>query len=796
MPNSLTLSLLYIILGITLLSLVSNKLKLPLIIGYIIAGILLGDAGFKLIQLENVEVLHLISDLGLTFLLFIVGLKLDITSLKSMKSAFLLGVLKIIVIMGLGFALSLALGFGVAASLIIGCGLSFSSTIVIVKILSDKGDLDSLPGRVAMGTLIVEDIAAVVALIVINTMSGNGSSLTGQLILMGKNVLILFLIVFLVGKFIIPKFLKTWAKSPELLMVISIFFAIIFAAMCDDFGFSKEVGAFIAGMMFAPHKEFRGMISSKLASIRDITLIFFFVDFGLLVKFDHFSHLLPKILIFVAFSVLMKPIIAYILMNYMKYKKTTALKTGLILSQISEFSLIIVAMGIYQKLIDNEILTIIGVTLIISIFLSSFLINYMDNITSLLTAKFKFVDNKWQRESSFESLNSVPSAPFNNLIIGADSFGTALYEDMVETNRPVLSIDFDPINVAAARAEGKNIVYGDITDRQFLNTINFKEMKWVINTVADANHKEFMGIIKKYGFTGLYAAKTDMENYSKEDLEKLGVDLIFEPYINAAKEAFYMILDRDEMIKKEKMRTDIAKLRDHYIICGYGRMGRQVATDFQNENIPFVVVEDNPENIDELNEKQYYHIIGKAENDEILKAAGIENAKGLIAVSPTDELNVFIVLTARNLNKNLDIVARSILEGNKDKLKSAGANKVISPYVFGGRKIASAVLRPTVFEFNEKTYHGNDYDITFEELKLNDDSSFIGKSLVESNFRKTYGVTIVAIKRADGEFITNPSFDLIFEKGDILVVIANAAEVHKLENSSDFNLVNGKNLEN
>ena len=480
MPTSLTISLLYIILGVTFLSLVSSKLKLPLIIGYIVAGILLGDAGFKLINGDNFEVLEVISDLGLTFLLFIVGLKLDITSLKSMGNAFLLGIFKIIAIMGIGFCLTKAMGFDVKSSLFLATGLSFSSTIVIVKILSDKGDLDSLPGRVAMGTLIVEDIAAVIALIVINVIAGEDTTLKQQLLVMGKNLVILSLMVFVIGKFIIPKFLKFWAKSPELLMVVSIFFAIIFAAMCDDFGFSKEVGAFIAGMMFAPHKEFRGMISSRLSSIRDITLIFFFVNFGLMVKFDHFEHLLPKIIILVAFAIIIKPLIAYVLMNYMKYKKTTAIKTGLILSQISEFSLIIVAIGIYKNLIDDEIMTIIGVTLILSIFISSFLINYSDKLTAVLTTRFKFADNKWQRESSFESKNSKPQALFNNLIIGGDSFGATLYEYMDTNNMPALAIDFDPINVAAARAEGKNIVYGDIDDRQFLATINFREMKWVI----------------------------------------------------------------------------------------------------------------------------------------------------------------------------------------------------------------------------------------------------------------------------------------------------------------------------
>ena len=793
----MALTLLYIVLAITIFSLLANHCKLPLIIGYIIAGILLGDAGFKLVQpsTELSDGLQMISELGLTFLLFIVGLKLDITSLKKMGNAFLLGIIKIILILGVGFGVSMALGFDVASSLFIGAGLAFSSTIVIVKILSDKGELDSLSGRIALGTLIVEDIAAVVCLIIINVVAGGDKTLSQQLLFMGKNIIVLSLIVFLIGRYVIPNFLKHWAKSPELLMVIAIFFAMFFAAMCEEMGFSSEVGAFIAGMMFAPHKEFRGLIAAKLASIRDVTLIFFFVHFGLTVKFDDFDHLIGKILMLTAFAVIMKPLFAYILMNYMKYKKNTALKTGLILSQISEFSLIIATIGTTKHLIDGEIITILGCVLILSIFISSFLMNYADPITNALTVKFKFKDNKWQRESSYESINSVPTAPFNNLILGADPFGSALYEYLDIHNMPCMAVDFDPISVSAAREEGKNVVYGDIDDIPFLNTLNLREMKWIINTIPETDHKKFMNVIAKLGFKGNYAAKADPDLNTKEDLEKLGVDLIFEPYINAAKEAFYMILDQEEVVKREKMKKEIAQISDHYIICGFGRMGKQVAADFAGENVPFVVVEDNPEHREELSEGDYFYIIGNASNDEVLKSAGIDRAKGLIAVYPTDELNVFIVLTAKNLNPNLDIVARSILESNKDKLKSAGANKVISPYVFGGRKIASAVLRPTVFEFNEKTYHGNDYDITFEELKLNENCSFIGKSIAESNFRKNYGVTIVAIKRFEGKFIPNPNFDLNFEKGDILVVIANSEEVEKLDHSPDFTLINGTNLE-
>lgn len=781
---------------LTLLCLLSTRLRIPLMIAYIIGGLVLSNTGLDLFTEEDIEAIKSIQELGLVFVLFIVGLKLDITTIKSMGSAFIVGAIKIVVILVLGFGVSMAMHLDPVTSIFIGLGLSFSSTIVIVKLLSDKGEIDSYPGRIALGTLIVEDIASVIAIIVINLIASKDASLKQVINGMIFNIIILGLIVFVFSRFIIPKFIKFWAKNTELLTIISLGFSMLFAFICEEFGFSQEVGAFIGGMMFAPYKEFRDMIASRLAPLRDFCIIIIFVYFGILVDFKDFSSLIRKIAVLTFFSVTMKPMIAYALLKLFKYKSSTSLKTGLVLSQISEFSLIIAGIGIDKGIAQSSTMTMLGVTFMFSVLISTFLVNYSDPITNLLTTKLKFIDNKLQVDRSFESKNSVPQKIYKNIIFGYGDFGESLFGYVSGNNIPVLAIDADPIKVVEARKNDKNLIYGDVEDIEFLSTINFNDIKWVINTIPATDHKKMLKIIKKMGFKGYYGARSDREHSTKEDLQKAGVNIIFEPHINAAKEAYYMLLKQDEKIKSHKIEEEIKKLKNHYIICGYGRMGKQVAIDLQNEDIPIVVVDNNPEVKEDFLNSELLYIYGNASNDEVLKKAGIDNAKGLIAVYPTDESNVFIVLTAKNLNPNLDIVARSIAPKNEDKLRNAGANKVISPYLFGGRKIASAVTRPTVFEFNEKTYHGNSFDITFEELRLSDNSSFIDKTIAESNFRKIYGVTIVAVKRADGEFIPNPQHDLQFKKGDKLVVISNLEETDKLDDSPDFILVNGKNPEN
>ncbi|MCX8053663.1 MAG: potassium channel protein, partial [Armatimonadetes bacterium] len=224
-------------------------------------------------------------------------------------------------------------------------------------------------------------------------------------------------------------------------------------------------------------------------------------------------------------------------------------------------------------------------------------------------------------------------------------------------------------------------------------------------------------------------------------------------------------------IQRKRMQKRIDSMRDHYIICGFGRMGQQIAKDLGRENVPYVVIERNPEQLPKLIAWEIPYIEGNASDDKVLKAAGIERAKGLITVLPTDEENVFITLSARALNPNLFIVARSILVENENKLKMAGADRVMSPYVMGGRRMAAAVLRPNVLDFMELATYGEHPNIMIEELPINPGSCLIGQTIAGSELKKQTGVTVVAIKRASGTIVPNPSADEVIAEGDVLIVL-------------------------
>lgn len=232
--------------------------------------------------------------------------------------------------------------------------------------------------------------------------------------------------------------------------------------------------------------------------------------------------------------------------------------------------------------------------------------------------------------------------------------------------------------------------------------------------------------------------------------------------------------------KRKLMDKRIAELRNHYVICGYGRVGHQVAAEFSAAKIPYVVIDGKPDTVRELEPRGVPHLIGDATSDEILEEAGIRRAKGLVACSDSDVANVYVTLSARALNPDLFIVSRAAQKETENKLKMAGANRVISPYYISGRRMAGLVTHPVVTDFFDMVTHSGKLEFRLHEIPVPDQSPVLDKALADARIRTKSGALVLAIQKADGSFDLAPRAASIIHRGDTLVVIGTQEQIDAL----------------
>ena len=233
------------------------------------------------------------------------------------------------------------------------------------------------------------------------------------------------------------------------------------------------------------------------------------------------------------------------------------------------------------------------------------------------------------------------------------------------------------------------------------------------------------------------------------------------------------------IIGRRKLGLRIRAMKKHYIICGYGRIGRIISHELKTQNIPVVVVDNDQASRPLLESDDIPYIIDDATNEEVLKEAGIERAKGLVAVVSSDADNVFVTLTARGMNHGLFIVSRADDEKAERKLLRAGADRVVMPYLIGGQKMAQTIIRPAVTDFLEFTVHDKDIELKLEELTVSQASRLNGVTLVDSGIRQEMNIIIVAIRKADGKMVFNPSSQTRIEAGDTLIALGHGNELER-----------------
>lgn len=515
-------------------------LRQPLVVGLIAAGIAVGPQALGLVD-EATEI-ELLAKLGIALLLFIVGLKLDVRLIGRLGPvALATGIGQVLFTSIIGFFIALALGFDTVPALYIAVALTFSSTIIIVKLLTDKREIDDLHGRIAIGFLIVQDIVVVIAMIVI-TASGDGDTSIGtrafEVALRGTALVVL---VVLFGRYVADRMVSLLARQSELLILGAVTWAVVLASISILLGFSGEVGAFLAGLSLAS-TPYRDAISGRLSTLRDFMLVFFFIELG--TRFDLVASLdrIGAAVIFSLFVLIGNPIIVMIIMGYMGYRKKVSFKAGLTVAQISEFSLILVALGASQGQIGSDVVGLVTAVGLITIAASTYLINGSDAIYARIEPALRIFERKvGVIDPNFDDDHHDP----NYVVVGLGRFGSTLIGELLDRGVDVLGVDFDPRSVQSPRFDIP-VVYGDAEDPTLVDQLPLKSATWVVSTVRslDANLM-LISSLRRSGYTGGIAVSSEDSEHCAL-YQEAGADVTVQPLHIAAVPLLGRILAHDE----------------------------------------------------------------------------------------------------------------------------------------------------------------------------------------------------------------------------------------------------------
>lgn len=483
---TLFIELSLIVVLTTAVSLVMKLFKQPLVVGYIIAGILVGPYVFDILQAR--EEMELFSKIGISILLFIVGLTLNPDVMREVgKASFVTGIGQIIFTSIIGFFIVRALGFEALAASYIAVALTFSSTIIILKLLSDRGDVGKLYGKISIGFLLVQDIAATILLLVVTvagvtavtTVSSFSNAIVFEITTLLVKGMLVAVFLYFISKYLLARVSKFVAGSQEVLFIFSLAWGLGMSALFYVIGFSIEIGALIAGVTLAV-SSFAYEIASRMKPLRDFFIMLFFIMLGSQLIFSHFSALLFAAAVLSLFVLIGNPLIVLLLMNFMGYRTRTAFMSGLTVAQISEFSLILIALGYSFGHISLEVVSLVTMVGIITIAGSTYLIIYADRVYHFLKPVLRLITFR----KSHMKENAV-SENFDIIIFGYDRVGHNFVETAKKMNANFLIVDFNPLSIERAKALGIPYCYGDAEDVEFLDEINISGAKLVVSTIPD-----------------------------------------------------------------------------------------------------------------------------------------------------------------------------------------------------------------------------------------------------------------------------------------------------------------------
>ncbi|MEL6594699.1 MAG: cation:proton antiporter family protein [Pseudomonadota bacterium] len=523
-------------------------LRQPLIVSFIAVGILAGPSVLNIARSD--QQIDLLAELGIAVLLFLVGLKLDFNLVRTLGPvALVTGLGQVLFTTVFGFLIALGLGLDPRTAIYVAIALTFSSTIIIVKLLSDKREIDALHGRIALGFLIVQDIVVVIAMISLSAIgvgaaAGGDGALTDVLRVLGYGLgMLTFVVVFI--RYVANPLVTRLSRAPELLVSFAIGWAALLAAVGHYLGFGKELGGLLAGVSLAS-TPFREAIAARLASLRDFLLLFFFIALGASLDLSVLGASVGPAIVLSLFVLIGNPLIVLVIMGAMGFRKRTGFLAGLTVAQISEFSLIFMAMGVSIGHVADEALGLVTLVGLVTIAASTYMITFSHQIYTV----FEPVLGIFERRRTGAEPNNGPEAaqPHDVILFGLGRYGLGIASVLQKSGKNILGVDFSPDAVRNARRRGYDTVFGDATDPEFLAHLPLQQAEWLVLAVPEhdtgLSHDDprhaLLRAVRDIGFPGKVAVAAHSET-SAETLKPLQADLVLLPYRDAAIAAARMI---------------------------------------------------------------------------------------------------------------------------------------------------------------------------------------------------------------------------------------------------------------
>ena len=529
------------ILGVaTLAAVAATLLRQPIVVAFIFVGVIVGPAGLSLVPHDSAFV-DIFGRVGIALLLFVVGLKLDPALIRTAGFvAVVSGLGQVIITTVLGFLITFAFGVDLLSAFYISLALTFSSTVIIVKVLSDRREIDSLHGRIALGILIVQDIVVILALTLLSGLEGaeGGEATLEQLGLSLLRGAALVAGMIIVARFLIPLIEPRMLNTPEVLVLGGISWAVLMAAGATWAGFSPEMGAFMAGVVLATKRP-RQLVAARLTTVRDFLLLFFFVSLGVHLELADLRNQLLPALGLSLFVLVGNPLIVMGIAVAMGFRARTGLFAGMALAQISEFSFVLMALGLTLGHVDEASLALVTLVGLITFAASTYMITYSHQIYRFAQPVLNRIERRVAHRE--DEILDEADEPVEVIVFGTGRLGTVILSRLREIGVEVMGVDFDPVAVRRLQDLGFHMRFADVEAPEFLQGFPLSSARIAVSTIRSPDIEVgLLEALRQHDFRRPVLL-TSQSTTTADRLEGLGATLVLLPFEAAGERASEMI---------------------------------------------------------------------------------------------------------------------------------------------------------------------------------------------------------------------------------------------------------------